>query len=222
MACEKIKGRRLYENGITFTPHLKLLTASNQMVAFRETNDAILDRIVVLFMHSTLRHDQLDRELLEKVYAERDVIFSLAVDTLPDLIKSGYDFQMPDESTNFLAACRTQIHSVENFIKDRCEIREDAEIPTTTLHDAYQKYCNRNGFEPVGRNAFYEQIQWHGESGISRKRCTIWTNFPGGKDILSQLHEIKAAVEQNSIDSNINDQLERCADRSRVLLSGHA
>ena len=38
------------------------------------------------------------------------------------------------------------------------------------------------------------------------------TIFPGGKDILSLLHEIKAEVEENSIDSSITDQLERCAD----------
>ena len=36
--------------------------------------------------------------------------------------------------------------------------------------------------------------------------------FPGGKDILAQLYEIKAAVELNSIDRNITDQLARCAD----------
>ena len=38
------------------------------------------------------------------------------------------------------------------------------------------------------------------------------TIFPRGKDILKQLHEIRAAVEQNSNDSSITDQLERCAD----------
>lgn len=37
--------------------------------------------------------------------------------------------------------------------------------------------------------------------------------FPGGKDILTQLYEIKAAVERNSMDnSGITDQLARCAD----------
>jgi len=44
---------------------------------------------------------------------------------------------------------------------------------------------------------------------LSEEKITV---FPGGKDILTQLYEIKATVEQNSMDSGITDQLARCAD----------
>lgn len=44
---------------------------------------------------------------------------------------------------------------------------------------------------------------------LSDEKITV---YPGGKELLVQLHEIKAAVELNGIDSNITDQLGRCAD----------
>lgn len=168
VANEKITGRKLYKNGITFTPHIKFVVASNQPVEFKNPDDALYDRMVIIFFHSTLSPEQLDRDLKNKLWKERDVIFSLAMDTLPDLIDSGYDFKMSEESLNYLHACKNQLHTVEDFLAERCEISEHAEIPTSVLHEAYLKFCRRNDYEPVGRNTFYDQIKWYGGSGISR------------------------------------------------------
>lgn len=172
VACENISGRRRYHDGVDFVSQLKLLIASNQPPEFSRMDEAILDRIVIIFFHSTLEEKDLDRDLRSKLYQERDAIGSLCLDALHELVKSGYDFHMSPESKAYLNACRIQLHSVEEFLADRCEMAKDAAVSSAALWDAYQKYCMENGVDALGRNTFFQQVSWL-LPGVVRDRADI-------------------------------------------------
>ena len=176
VACENISGRRRYHDGVDFISQLKLLVASNQPPEFSRVDEAILNRIVIIFFHSTLEEKDLDHDLRSKLYQERNTIGSLCLDALHRLVKSGYDFQMSPESKAYLNACRIKLHTVEEFLADRCEMAKGAAVSAVVLCDAYQKYCMDNGVEGLGRNTFYQQVLWcfpgvvHDKTNIGGRR----------------------------------------------------
>lgn len=172
VACENISGRRRYHDGVDFVSQLKLLVAANQPPEFSRMDEAILDRIVIIFFHCTLDEKDLDHDLRSKLYQERNVIGSLCLDALHKLVKSGYDFQMSAESKAYLNACRIQLHSVEEFLAERCEIDKDAAVSSAALWEAYQKFCSENGVDVIGRNTFFQQVLWF-LPGVVRDRTDI-------------------------------------------------
>ena len=177
VACENICGRMRYHDHVDFVSQLKLLVASNHPPVFSKLDEAILGRMVIIFFHSTLKESELDRGLKEKLYAERDVIGSMFLDALQELVTSGYDFKMSQESIAYLNSCRIELHSAEEFLRDRCDVQSGAVVSSSALWTAYRKYCEENGVDALGRNTFFQQVLWH-YSGIIRGKVEI-----GGKRV---------------------------------------
>lgn len=177
VSCENISGRRRYHDGVDFVSQLKLLVASNHPPVFSKLDEAILNRMVIIFFHCALEEKDLDHDLKAKLYAERNYIGSMFLDALHELVMSGYDFQMSPESIAYLNSCRIELHSVEEFLVDRCELQSGAVVSSSALWMAYQKYCDENGVDALGRNTFFQQVMWY-NSNITRGKVDI-----GGKRV---------------------------------------
>lgn len=171
-SCERITGRLLYHNEQEFTPTVKLLVASNAPLEFSHVDEALLDRLVVIFFRSSLQKDKLDRALKSKLLDERDSIGSMALDALHDLIEDRFNFRMAADAEKYLATQRIALNSTAEFLNDCCELSEGSVVPTSTLYTEYQRFCDTNSIDAVGRNSFYREILWTWRD-LDRKKAEV-------------------------------------------------
>lgn len=158
ISAEMTTSRDVYEKSVDFVPTLKFLFASNLDLCFAHPDDAVYDRIVPLIFSREIPDEKRDLELEDKLYQERNIVFSWAADSLADLIKSNYDFCLSDESKTYLATKRMELHTVPEFLKEMVRTEPEGSVASTKLFKAYSDWCNRNGLTAIGRNKFYGEV----------------------------------------------------------------
>lgn len=163
------KGKDLF----SFVPRCKLLFAGNALPTTSEADatKAFVNRLtILLFNHSIPKKDQ-DKDLLDKLLAEKDAIFTLAMDALRELKNRNYCFTIPKESKDFLNSFEERGNSLQSFLKDDCVIEPGARIFNTDLCRAYTQYCLKNGLEEFSKAMLYEMLS--GVPGVTMKRVRI-------------------------------------------------
>ena len=159
VSCEMVTGRFLYENSFDFVPRLKLIFASNFPLNFVHADEAVYDRLMVVPFQKEIPKDKRDRDLLTKLLQERDIIFSVALDQLPDLIKSGYNFQEPELCKQIIAAYKAALHTAEHFLQERCTLCEKGTVSSVLLFKQYNSWCAENGLQSDGQKTFYAHVR---------------------------------------------------------------
>lgn len=159
VSCEMTSARRLYENLVDFVPRLKYIFASNVDLHFAHPDDAVYDRLLVIPFTKEIPEKERDRELLKKLLEERDIIFSVAVDQLSDLVQSGFDFKEPTASKDIIAVYRKALHTAESFLCDCCKVDESGSVSSVELYQQYLCWCSENGMEADGQKTFYAKVR---------------------------------------------------------------
>lgn len=143
-----------------YVPTLSFIFAGNTDIeGYPSVDDATLDRLVYLIFNKEIPEDQIDLELEEKLLAEKDIIFSLALDTLKELINDKYDFKMGPAAEEHIKHRRLLIHSAESFLTEKCKLTETGRVSKVALYSAYDAFCKANALKPDGRNSFYDKVR---------------------------------------------------------------
>lgn len=157
VSCEGITGRDVYSKAVSYVPTLKFIFGSNHDLCFLHPDDAVWDRLIVILF--TREVTNRDLNLDEKLYEERDIIVSLALDTLKDLIDSGYNFKESEVSKRYIELKRRELHSAEAFLQECCVIRAEGQVSKQSLLRAYEVWSEHNGIACIGRNEFYDIVR---------------------------------------------------------------
>lgn len=159
VSCEFTTGSEKYEKQRDFVATLSFVFAGNSDVEFTFMDDAILDRLVYLIFNKTIPEDEIDLDLEEKLLAEKDVIFSLALDSLKRLIMDKYDFKMAPIAQEHIKHRRYLIHSAESFLDEKCKLSDNGKVSKVVLYAAYTVFCKANALKPESRNRFYGKVR---------------------------------------------------------------
>lgn len=152
-----------YEVQKSFIPTLFFIFAGNIDIEFAKDclDDAVLDRLYYIIYDKEIPAEKIDIDLDKKLWAERDVIFSIALDSLKGLIEDHYDFKEGSAAVEHLKHRRYLIHTVESFIDERCMISESGKVSSTALYDAYLAFCRANALTPDSDKTFYGKVMSH-------------------------------------------------------------
>lgn len=159
ISCEYTTGSEKYERQKDFVATLSFVFAGNSDIDFTFMDDAILDRLVYIIFNRTIPEDEIDLDLEDKLLKEKDVIFSLALDSLKGLIMDKYDFKMAPIAEEHIKHRRYLIHSTESFLDERCKLSENGKVSKVALYAAYTAFCKANALKPEGRNTFYDKVR---------------------------------------------------------------
>lgn len=157
---DRIAGEFKGRNPFYFTPRCKLLFSGNTLPYATETDStaAFANRLrVLLFNHSVPPQEQ-DRQLLDKLWEERDAIITLALRAARDLMERNFAFTLPEDSRQFLASYAMSGNLIQAFLEECCELHPDAKIFNVALYAAFSDFCAKNGVDRISRAAFYEQL----------------------------------------------------------------
>ncbi len=169
---ERTTGEEKYEVQKSFIPTLFFVFAGNVDIEFAKEcmDDAVIDRLYYIIYDKEIPADKIDLDLDKKLWDERNVIFSIALDSLKGLIEDHYDFKAGPAAVEHLKHKRYLIHTVESFIVERCVISESGKVSSTALYDAYLAFCRANALTPESDRSFYGKVKAYAPS-IRRGRA---------------------------------------------------
>ena len=156
----EFKGQQAFE----FTFNGLLWLCMNRLLKFgRDDGKWVYDRIMVVDCPNVIPKEQQDKQLLEKMYAERRGIVKKAVKALQTVIANGYRFTEPDSIAEARRDYQSANSTVISFYKECMCPWENGKIvrhcTTGRIYKVYQAWCreNNHGYARTAKE-FREQL----------------------------------------------------------------
>jgi len=167
--CGEDKGKNMFY----FKNKCKLLFAGNGLPPLKthDTTLAFVSRLIFLIFPKEIPEEDRDPDLVNKLYAERDIIFSLAIKELLHLARNGYRFELPALSQARMQSFMEQNNQIDDFITECCVFGPEHKAFSKDLYKAYKKFCEDNCLFAHGQTAFLDAVSMH--EGVIRTRIRI-------------------------------------------------
>ena len=126
----------------------------------------VYNRIMVVRCPNVIPKDKQDKQLLDKMYAERDGIVYKAVRALQTVIRNGYRFSEPESVTAARSQYMSENSTVISFFQECMCPWQDGKInrhcTTGRIYRVYQAWCreNNNSFAKTAKE-FREDLAEH-------------------------------------------------------------
>lgn len=152
-----------YKDPFPYINYAKLCFACNEGGLRLRNPDSGLERrlLVIPFLHSLPRH-KMDKQLKEKLWAERDGLVYKAMSVLKGedgLYRRGYTFSYCREGEKLKRQYMGVAEpSVQDFIEEYCMLSPEEREWTSTMYEKYLSYCRECDLQPVGRKRFGQMI----------------------------------------------------------------
>lgn len=182
-ACETIMARDLYKSAVSFRPTATLIFASNHDLAFAHPDDELWDRVIPLVFSKAIPEGKRDPELLNKLISEKNVIMSMALDTLHDLVESGYKFALTEESEEYLSRCRAELHPERTFLERYTVLDSKGETSSRKLWEDYNQFCTDNVIKPQGQKTFLAAVEAYADGIIKTTLGPAHKRYNGFKGL---------------------------------------
>lgn len=152
---------RKYLDPFPYINYAKLVFACNENgIKIKGNQDGGIARrlICIPFLHSCPK-SRMDRQLKEKLWAERDGIVYQALEALRELHYRNYEFTYTEDGERLLRKYLGRVEpSVQRFVDECCVLSPEERTWTSSLYEEYKKYCAQNGLVDIGRYTFGSEI----------------------------------------------------------------
>lgn len=169
MVTAEHKGQAPFE----FRLRCKSINAGNMLPNINQLEgmDAVLNRMVILLFPNSIPKEKQDLQLIDKLFEERDVICSLALDSFMKLKNNNFIFTEPSDTANLKMQLRSRSRVFEDFLEDMCVKGKDAQIHISTLYKAFIQYCEDNLIDvKITQNQFRQRLAGKPEFKIEKFR----------------------------------------------------
>ena len=153
---DPVTAERKGKDPFAFTFMGTLVFAGNVLPEFKaiDGSEALLSRMALLKFNRGIPEGERDLEVLEKLYEARNEIISFAVDSLRDLVDSGYRFEMGEDEFQMLDEYQEMTNSVQSFLNACCVFDPEGLIHISEAYEKYKKYIEYIAREPESRASF--------------------------------------------------------------------
>ena len=146
---DTVAARFLYSEFFEFSAQFKVFLSTNHKPQIRGTDNAIWRRIRLVPFEVTIPEEEQDKELPTKLRAELPGILAWAVRGC--LRWQKYGLGQPEKVSTATEAYRQEMDVFGAFLKDRCVISKNAQVPTGQLYSEYKKWCEETGERPLSQ-----------------------------------------------------------------------
>ena len=161
------------QQGFQYTYNGLLWFCMNRLPKFGgDDGQWVYNRIMVVDCPNVIPLEKQDKELLDKMYAERDGIVFKAITALQTVITNGYRFSEPESVTAARQKYKDTNSTVVSFFEECMCLWPQGKIvrhcTTGRIYKVYQAWCreNNNGFAKTARE-FREDLAEHLGAGFA-------------------------------------------------------
>ena len=171
---DTIVARRLYREHFEFTPTFKVIIATNHRPVIRGTDEAIWRRIRLVPFTVTIPPNERDRELPDKLQAEREGILAWAIQGCLEWQRDGLG--MPKDIEDATGAYRQDMDILGDFIKAHCTVNAQQSATAAALYESYITWAHKTGEKPMTQKAFGLALRERGFEAkqIGKDRERTW------------------------------------------------
>ncbi len=167
---DRIRARQLYQDFWEFVPSHHLWLSVNHKPTIRGTDGGIWRRIRLIPFSVTIADEDQDKELPEKLRAERAGILAWTVHGAMEWARHGLG--EPDEIRQATGEYRSEQDTMAAFLEECCEVNSYLKIRASALYASYAAWCERAGEYTVSDRRFRQAMT---ERGFERCRNNgIW------------------------------------------------
>lgn len=157
-------GRALYQNEIEFIPQFTPFIATNKKPQI-SSDPAVWDRIKLIPFKYQVPPEKIDLQLMEKLLAEKNGIFSW-------IVQGCLDYQLnslsePSEVTEATQEYKEESNTLADFLSENFIKNEQAFVKLKEIHRQYQRWAEENNERPMSNKALSRRLE---EEGFSKER----------------------------------------------------
>lgn len=148
-----------YGNPFEFKPFAKLVFSTNELPWSADVSDGYYRRWLIIPFTKKFTGENRDANLVEKLTtpAALSTLLNYAIDGLRRLETQG--FTESATARNVLKQYRKENDNVAYFIEECCELGEEYKCLTTTMYEAYKKWCEASGLKALGKPNFSKRLK---------------------------------------------------------------
>ena len=140
---DKQTARFLHREFFDFLPTHKLVIRGNHKPSINGTDEGVWRRLRLVPFTVSIPAGEQDHDLLTKLQAELPGILRWAVDGCLEWQREG--LQAPECVTAAVRDYRTESDTLGRFLSEECEIRNLAQVKSSSLYKRYQAFCEQAG-----------------------------------------------------------------------------
>ncbi len=142
-----------YENAFTATFNGLVWSNCNKLPSFSgDRGKHVYERFLILSCDNVIPKEKQNPNLLDDLYAEREVLVSVAVQFLQDLIKRNYKITESKRTIQNRFNYEIQNDSLTLFLKECCEIGKER-TNISYFKYKYKEWCKENNLVPERPNS---------------------------------------------------------------------
>ena len=171
---DAITARRLYQESFEFKPEFKILMATNVKPVISGTDQGIWRRIRLIPFTAHFAPHQIDRDLGEKLLAEREGIFRWMVQGAVDWYRLGMPACRRVDSA--VQDYRGEMDRLGQFVEDCLQEQPGARVASGKVYEAYLGWCSQQGERyPVSNRKLSQELR--DNYGFTRCKTAASTVF---------------------------------------------
>lgn len=147
-----LDGEEKGEKPFTFIYNGLYIIAANDIPLFGgDKGDHVYERIIPIQCGDSIPEAKRDKDLLDKLYSERQGILTKAVFALKEAIKRNYHFTIGENTRALTEKYKEENNNVLKFISECCETITDTSkaLPASKMWIAFNEWCKvNNEFQP--------------------------------------------------------------------------
>lgn len=189
-----IVARQLYAKvELEYIPMFKLIMVGNHKPVIRDTSPGMWRRMILLPFNASFSQQQMDPQLMDKLYAELSGILNWALEGVQMWLKDGIKASIPNSIKSGIAEYRHESDLLAMFLGE-CTSKGDF-VYTDELYDAFRKWAERDGDWKMTRNIMTKRLV---EKGFEKGRHNSKAMIKGIK-LKSALDDIPEQIPQASM-----------------------
>lgn len=171
---DRIAARFMRQDFFEFVPEFKLLIAGNHKPSLRSTDEAIRRRFHLVPFTVTIRVEERDKELTEKLRGEWDGIVQWMIEGCLAWQREGLNppAEVAEATANYFA----DEDALGRWIEECCLCGPKYKAPTTELFGRWKRWCERNDEQAGSTKWFSQSLESH---GYTRERSAKARGFRG-------------------------------------------
>lgn len=154
---DTLVARYSYGSDFEFNPTFKLWMATNHMPNIHGTDEGIWRRLVIIPFNHTVKKENVDKNLEDKLKAESMGILKWAIDGAMMWQREGLN--EPDSIRSAGKGYREEMDVIQAFVDENCQISPDFSVQASELFNAYRDWADEtNNWKGMSNTKFGREI----------------------------------------------------------------